>query len=517
MPRIDFATDAINLTFEQLSYEDKIRASKEGWAFCVGDNPNNPTAIKGILFRPKQREIFYKAVKYPAYIGAFGSGKSLILCVKALSIALKYPGTRVILIRETYPQLIDTTISTLFKIFNHFGWRDKRDYNHVITRKLIELNTSPERSQIMYRPARNEGQSIEAAIADFQSLEVDWCGCDEIAGIEERIYLALQGRVGRWGKVLEERDRQLMVTGNPPGMESWIYKRYVQHQFTDGRDIIDAENYYVTLASTYENKANLPTDYIKALEAYPEYWRKVFLEGHWADIPPPGEPVYPHFRHDLYVSQKPLQYHPDRPILRGWDVGAMGKFKAVVFAQLDPRGVLLILGEVLSHDPGIENFGLQVQAECRVRFPKCVEYKDFADPAALDISQTDSKSCALILKEIGINLIPGEKEWNIRNEALVQIMSRMIDGVPGIFIDPSCVKIIQGFGGSYRFNIMDDINGRYSKTVVKDVWSHCMDALQYLCSRITHVDRKKKNEYLAQIRARLGAVNKKKATGGYAR
>lgn len=516
--RIVFERDAINLTFEQLSYEDKLRAVKEGWAFAVGDNPNNPTAIKGVLFRPKQREIFYKAVKYPAYIGAFGSGKSLILCVKALSIALKYPGTRVILIRETYPQLIDTTISTLFKIFNHFGWRDKRDYNHVITRKLIELNTSPERSQIMYRPARNEGQSIEAAIADLQSLEVDWAGIDEAPGVMERIYLALQGRIGRWGRVTEERNRQLMIVGNPPPQEHYIYKRYVQHQFMDGTDIPDPENYFITVASTYENKANLPPDYIKALEAYPTWWRSVYLEGNWGFMPLDGEAVYPHFRPDLYVSNTRLKYHEDRPIIRGWDLGTTGKFKAVVFCQLDPKGVLLVLGEILNNDPGIENFGLQVQRECRLHFPKCNEYKDFADPAAFDYSQTDMKSPAMILANIGIRLAPSDKEFSLRNEALTQLLSRVIDGSPGLYLSgPDCPKLYQAMLGGYRYKVLDEGNGRYSRAPVKDIFSHVVDALQYAAARIVVVDPKTKNEYLAKIRARMGGYNKKLARGGYGR
>lgn len=514
--------DIYDLSFEDLEFEDQRLALKMGWAWGVGDKPDIDKCkqFKAYLFRPKQYRFFWTPSRFPAYIGAFGSGKSLILCLKGIYLSLMYPGTKGLLMRATYPQLMDTTIATLFKIFSYFGWQSGKQYNHHISRKLVELYTGKDTvSTILYRPAKNEGENIQASIEDLQSLEIDWAGIDEIVGVDERVVMAVRNRVGRWGVIGKSEHRMMMVSGNPPSEGTWVHKRWYERKYTDDTPIQDPEEHAVFASSTYENKRNLPKDYIDALEASPDYWKQAFLYGRLSFIPPEGLPVYQYFaaHYNLFVSDKPLSYNPKLPILRGYDIGPTAKNKAVVIGQLDPKGVLIILAEFMVLDPGITRFGRYITEQCSAMFPDATEYRDIADPVAFHISQTDGKSPAGLLREFGINLIPGEESFQLRTDAVEQVMARFIDGVPGLLIDSTrCPKLTQGMAGGFRYRIIDEPNSRYSKEVIKDIYSHYCDALAYLCSRLAFIDRKKRDESRQAVRRRDAALaNKRKRLLGH--
>jgi len=514
--------DIYDLQFNDLERVDQILALRCGWAWGVTDHPKGDiTKAKNLhcyLFRPKQYKFWWNASRFPAYIGAFGSGKSLILCLKGIYYSLMYPGTRGLLMRATYPQLMDTTIATMFKIFSYFGWQSGKHYNHHISRKLIELYVGPDvKSEILYRPAKNEGNDIQAAIEDLQSLEIDWAGIDEIVGVEERIFMAVRARVGRWGKISKQEHRQLMVSGNPPMEGSWIFNRWYLKKYPDDQPLQDPEEHSVFVSSTYENRRNLPKDYIEALEASPEFWRNTFLYGRAGYVDFEGEPVFPRFRYDTYVSKKPLEPHPGRGLIRGFDLGPTSKNKAAVICQLDPRGVLLVLAEIMVTDPGIEKFGRYVIAKTNELFPgESGNIKDFADPVAFHISQTDGKSAADILLGLGINLYPGEEKLDLRLDAVQGLLDRMVDGAPSILIDSRrCPLLVQGFLGGYRHKVIDLPNERFSREPIKDRYSHVHDALQYVCSRLFYVDSKKQKDYRNKISTRNpGLVEKRKRLMG---
>lgn len=486
--------DIYDLRFEDLDFEDQKAAVRVGWAWGVSDHAdlNKCKIIKAYLFRPKQFRFFWGPERFPAYFGAFGSGKSLIIVLKGIWLSLYYPGTRGLLMRATYPQLMDTTIATMFKVFNYFGWKSGELYNHHISRKLIELYVGNKKSEILYRPAKNEGQDIQAAIEDLQSLEIDWAGIDEIVGVEERITMAVRNRVGRWGVIGRSEDRKMMVGGNPPSEGTWIHKRWWERKYTDDSNIQDPQEHSVYASSAYENRRNLPKDYIEALEASPEYWRNSFLYGRLGFIPPDGEPIYKNFNYNLHVSEKPLEYNKKLPLLRGWDIGPTAKNKACVVAQLDSRGVLIILAEFMMLDPGVVKFGEYVQKNTQTMFPEVADIKDFTDPVAFHVSQTDGQSPAGLLRKIGIHLIPGEESFQLRHDAVVQTMDRLIDGVPGILIDRTrCPKIVEAMMGGYRYKIIDLPNERFSREPIKDVFSHCLsgDALVSTPNGLKRIDR----------------------------
>lgn len=502
-----------DLKFEDLDFEDQRLALKVGWAWGVTDNKDidKSKKFKAYLFRPKQFRFFWCPSKYPAYIGGMGSGKSHIICLRGIYTSLMYPGTHGLLMRATYPQLMDTTVETFFKICHYFGWENGKHYNHHISRKIIELYVGKKVSQVYYRPAKNEGSSVQDIIQDLQSFEIDWGGIDEVVGVDEIIATTVMLRVGRWGVVTKREDRKMMVAGNPPSEGTWIHKRWYEKKFVNDNPIKDPDDHAVFVSSSYENKRNLPKDNVEALESLEDYKRRSFLEGRLGFAPPDGEPIFKDFNYALYVSDKPLEYNPKLPLITGWDIGPTAVNKAFIVGQLDSRGTLNVLGELMVTDPGVSKLGELVIRRMDEWFGAKLTNRNFCDPVGFDISQTDGLSPAMILRKMGIDLQKGEETFQLRFEAVTQTMNRLIDGVPGMRIDGTrCRKLTEGLMGGYRYRIVDLPNQRFSKEPIKDIYSHVQDALQYLCSRLPFVRLKQRDESQSVRRHRDQALRNKR-------
>jgi phage terminase large subunit len=484
--------DIYDLRFEDLELEDQRLAlhPQVGWAWGVyesGKTLDTATKFAGYLFRPKQRAFWWAEERFPLYIGAFGSGKSLLLWLKCIQKCLAYPGTRGVYMRATYPQLEKSSLPTFFKIAEQFGWVEGKEFTHNVGKHYITFNNG---SQLLYMPAKNEGSTVDKAIADLRSLEIDFAATDEVVDIDNSIHMALGDRIGRWGKIPIETDQQLMGAGNPPAKGTWVHKKWYLRRHTDDKKLADADEHALWVSSTYENKRNLPESYIRGLEAKPDWYKEAYLYGRLAFQPPEGTPVFGDFDYGVYVSKKTLEVHEDLPIVRGHDLGPTSKNKACIIGQVDPRGILLIFAEVLVEEIGIGTYFERVVAETKRLFPGDPKVQDFCDPVAMHPSQTDSKSAADIGREYGINMFPGEERTELRLDAVSQVMHRLVGGgVPGMVINPhNCQKLIEGFMGGYRYKVVDISHKQYSRQPVKDEYSHVMDALQYLCSRLSYIN-----------------------------
>jgi len=62
---------------------------------------------------PKQAEFFQARSRFVAYGGARGGGKSWAVRQKAMLMALRYPGIRILLLRRSFPELRENHILPL--------------------------------------------------------------------------------------------------------------------------------------------------------------------------------------------------------------------------------------------------------------------------------------------------------------------------------------------------------------------------------------------------------------------
>jgi hypothetical protein len=85
----------------------------------------------------------------------------------------------------------------------------------------------------------------------------------------------------------------------------------------------------------------------------------------------------------------------------------------------------------------------------------------------------------LIKEATGIEIKPSEQNFTARTQAVDQALARN----EGLLIDPSVTRLINGFlGGYHRLEIGN--TGIYRDEPEKNRWSHPMEGLQYLATKV---------------------------------
>jgi len=179
-----------------------------------------------IEYLPKQYEFLQNCtdIKYSAYIGGFGSGKTHVLCLQALVEAVK-PSLGLIG-ANTYRLLADTTQRKFFELCPP-SWV-KRFYKSDQRLELING------SEILFR-------SLERP-EKLTNLNLDWWGLDEIGEVEMETFRMLQARLRKDGG-----SHRGFGAGNPAGPVHWTYEYFVQ------KAAIYTDTYSLVQATTYEN------------------------------------------------------------------------------------------------------------------------------------------------------------------------------------------------------------------------------------------------------------------------
>ncbi len=247
-----------------------------------------------------------------------------------------------------------------------------------------------------------------------------------------------------------------------------------------------------------------------------------------------GLRIYPEFNPDLHVAKRDLPYYPNYPLSCGWDFGLS---PACVICQLNPLGQLQIFPSLCPEErefDGIYSFGERV-ADHLLRTYAAPEGKSLADldlyhvgdPAGRAMlrhtaggrTSRDLNSCFQILNR-GVTLHMGEDEdghdigerlpgwgWIVqpgevshfkRQEAVRgRLRTLLRGGMPALIIDPREEFLISAFSGGFHRKQYAD--GTYDRNPLKNHFSHGMDALAYLCSRLFSHPSRPEEEFAEDI------------------
>lgn len=190
------------------------------------------------------------------YSGGFGSGKSWALCFKALSLAMQYPGIRILIGRARNPMLRQTTLRDFEELCPPL-WIT----NHRKVEQRYELFNG---SEILFRPLHNHGE--------LRGLTVGAALVDEWTEVPEQSTQTLRGRLRQPGM-----PGILAGVTNPAGRLHYLYKDFVDptERKRRGRSWFSA--------SSLEN-TDTPEAYRESLLAsYKGRDLQRFVEGAWID------------------------------------------------------------------------------------------------------------------------------------------------------------------------------------------------------------------------------------------
>lgn len=432
-------------------------------------------SFKGV---PTLRKFSDDTAYIRAVLGPFGSGKSSACVVEMVQQALKQrPGPdgikryKWLVVRNTFPQLRDTTIRTVHQWLppHHFGEYKQSDQRYIVKAfEGVEL-------EFIYRALDRQEH-----VSNLLSLEVSSCWLNEFRECPYSIFEAVQGRVGRYPAV---RDggcawHGVIMDSNPFDTDAKYYKWFMETEHPPSFCKLFRQP--SGLSPEAENLDNLPGGrlyYERLASGKDPEWTKVYVHGEFGYVND-GRAIFPEYRDATHCAEvKPMAYEP---IYRGWDWGLT---PSCVFCQMTPLGQLVILDELTSDDMSVENFSEEVIIYCNKHFPD-YEFMDVGDPAGEQRSQTDAKSCFQILHSKGIMVEAGAKTLALRLESVRRPLTRLVSGRPGLQISPKCKMLRKGFMGGYQFRRLQTSQERYTDAPDKNQYSHPHDALQYVCSMI---------------------------------
>lgn len=433
-------------------------------------------------------------------MGPIGSGKSVSCVMEVFARAhAQVPDakgvrrTRWAVIRNTYPELKSTTIKT---------WEE------WIPRSICPIKWSSPIEAKMER-LLDDGTSIDMEILflaidrpddvdKLLSLELTGAWINEARELDKSIVDAALSRTGRYpgkrfGAPLTWSG--LIMDTNPMDNDHWWYTLAEQtkprnYTFfrqpgalikeTDGLGHVtgyranpDAENVeHQQLGYQY---------WLRLCEGADPAWTEAMVCGEYSSVFD-GKPVYKDIYNDgVHCSKKTLEIFRGMPLLLGWDFGLT---PSCIVGQLAPNGQLRILREYICERGGIkQHITDTVSPRLNADFPG-IPVRSWGDPAGKAKSQADSDvSVFSVMEELGLPTDPTTtNDFIPRRQAVMDRLTRVIDGEPAIILDPCISKIRKGFKGGYKFDRIQVSGERRFKDVPsKNSYSHPHDALQYLC------------------------------------
>ena len=211
----------------------------------------------------KRQELFLSAkAKHVGFGGARGGGKSWAVRSKAKLLSLNYPGIKILIVRRTYPELVNNHITQLRKeLYGIAKYKDKDKVFNFPNGSTI---------QFMYCAKDSDLDRV-------QGTEYDIIFLDEATQLSEHqmktITACLRG--------VNDFPKRIYYTCNPGGQgHSYIKRIFIDRNYKDGEN---PDDYEFIQSLVTDNKILMETDpeYIKMLEALPHRQKQAWLYGNW--------------------------------------------------------------------------------------------------------------------------------------------------------------------------------------------------------------------------------------------
>ena len=208
----------------------------------------------------KQYAFLSAKQKHVGFGGARGGGKSWSVRTKAVILATSYSGIKILIVRRTFPELVNNHIEFLKNALHGVA-----RYNQ--TEKIFRF---PNGSSIKFGYCNNDKD-----LDQYQGAEFDVIFLDEATQLQEMWIKKITACV----RGVNEFPKRIYYTCNPGGASHGYFKRlFIDKNYEDGEV---PEDYAFIQALVTDNKALMASqpDYIKQLEALPPKLREAWLYG----------------------------------------------------------------------------------------------------------------------------------------------------------------------------------------------------------------------------------------------
>lgn len=235
---------------------------------------SNIVTLEVPRFYDKQLEFMQSKVRYTAYGGARGGGKSFAARWKATLLCTRYDGIQILLLRRSLPELRENHLIPLQRLL-HTNDPDKNkrlaEYKEV-TKEFIFRNGA--RIKLGYCASEND-------VLQFQGQAYDVIILEEATHFTYFQFQTLTESNRPSGLMSEPFSPRMYFTCNPGGVgHSWVKRLFIDRVYENS----EKESDYMFIKSlVYENQWLMENDpnYIRTLENLPEERRNAMLYGNW--------------------------------------------------------------------------------------------------------------------------------------------------------------------------------------------------------------------------------------------
>ena len=428
---------------------------------------------------PKQEMFLTAETKYVGFGGARGGGKSWTVRTKAKLMAAGYPGIKILIVRRTYPELINNHINPLISELHGVAEYNKNEKTFFF----------PNGSTIKFGYC-----NADKDLGQYQGAEYDLIFLDEATQLREmwmrKIFACMRGA--------NDFPKHTYFTMNPGGEgHNYVKRIFLDRKYEDGEDPND---YTFIQSLVTDNKALLEKqpDYIKQLEALPPKLREAWLYGRWdifegqffeefREVPDPAKAAEEGVDMDDLLYQRrwthvidPFEIPDGWTICRSYDFGYNKPFSCAWWA-VDYDGTLYRIMELYgctkTPNEGVKwtpdrQFKEIARIEREHPWLKGKQIAGVADPAIWDASH--GISIAEEAARCGVYFTPGDHE---RIAGWMQVHYRLQfspEGYPRMYIFRNCKGFIRTMPGlMYSDTKPEDLD--------TDGEDHIADETRYMC------------------------------------
>lgn len=428
----------------------------------------------------KQYKFLAAEAMHVGFGGARGGGKSWSVRTKAKILCAAYKGIKTLIVRRTYPELIN----------NHINPLREELYGIANYNKSEKVFTFLNGSTIKFGYCNNDKD-----LDQYQGAEYDIIFLDEATQLREewikKIIACVRG--------VNDFPKRVYYTCNPGGVSHGYFKRlFIDKKYEGGEN---PDDYIFIQALVTDNKALMAAqpDYIKQLEALPPKIREAWLHGRWdiyegqffedfrdtpdidlchrAGITPEDAYAQRRFTHVIEPFDIPRGWN----IMRSYDFG-YNKPWSLGYWAIDYDGVLYRIMDVYGWN-GTPDEGNKWTPDEQFKYIADLERQhpmlqgrkiidSVADPAIWDASR--GESVAETAMRYGIYFTPGDHE---RIAGWMQVHYRLQfdrNGYPRMYFFKNCETSRRTLPlMMYSETHPEDIN-----TKLED---HCPDEIRYMC------------------------------------
>ena len=405
---------------------------------------------------PKQAEFYTSSALYTGYGGARGGGKTHALRIKAVWGALEYPGIKILVIRRTYPELLENHIEPIRK---------------MVPVQLAEYNSSIHLMRFVNGSTIKFGHyNGDASELEYQGQEYDWIFMDEATQFTEHQFRILGGCL----RGVNEIPKHFYLTMNPGGIgHRWAKRLFIDRNFkTGGENPEENENpddYKFIFARVEDNRQLMESSpgYVQMLSSLPERLRAAHRFGDWNALSGAYFDEFSEARHVI----EPFPIPPNWRKYRAFDYG-LDMF-ACYWVAVNFDGRCYVYREFCKSNLIVPEAARAIKENT---MPNERIEITFAPPDMWSTQKTDGKTMAesFMLSDVSIVKVSNSRVQG--HMQIKQMLADMPDGRPQILFFKGCKHLIEDIQAIQA----DDDNPNDCAKEPHDV-THTIDGIRYFC------------------------------------